>query len=191
MKHSSKSTASSSPRAERRKQIVASLSDKAYRDAFVRQTIEVGLPFQIRGMRVARDKSQKELGKMLGKPQSVVSRFENPGYGRFTLNTLLEIASVFDVGLLVTFVPFSELASRVSGLTSESMQVPEFDADTMLDPSCLSSSTNVVSLVECELTQVGAADQSEILVWDERGARPAHITRTDRPILHSGGYFSG
>src|SRR5690606_26814977 len=146
--------ASSSQRAARRKQIVASLSDKAYRDAFVRQTIEVGLPFQIRGMRVARDKSQKELGKMLGKPQSVVSRFENPGYGRCTLNTLLEIASAFDVGLLVTFVPFSELASRVSGLTAESMQVPAFDDDTMLDPESLSSSTNVVSFVDCKLTQL-------------------------------------
>lgn len=143
MKRNIHTTTSRDALLARRRQIVSSLSNKEYRDAFVRQSVETGLPFQIQGMRAASNKSQKELGELLGKPQSVVSRLESPGYGRFNLNTLLEVASVFDVALLVSFVPFSELADRASQLTSSSLQVPEFSKDVMLDPQYGLAASNV------------------------------------------------
>ncbi|MEY2855000.1 MAG: hypothetical protein RL030_2132 [Pseudomonadota bacterium] len=64
-------------------------------------------------MRRYRGLSQAELARELGKPQPVISRLEDPRYGRYSLNTLLEIATRFDVALLVAFVPFSELVDRV------------------------------------------------------------------------------
>lgn len=129
--------------AERRRQIVDNLGEKAYRDAFVRQSIEMGLPFQIRAMRKDRRISQAQLGKRLNTRQSVVSRLESPGYGSFSLSTLLDLASHFDVGLLVSFVPFSELASRVSGLTPASHLVPSFSMDKMLGDSAADAGENV------------------------------------------------
>lgn len=67
------------------------------------------VPFQIRTMREERGWSQGRAGEALGKPQNVISRLESPAYGKLTLQTLLEIARGFDVGLLIKFVPFSRL----------------------------------------------------------------------------------
>ena len=49
------------------------------------------------------DRSQTSFGKLIGKPQSVVSRLEDPSYGKVTLQTLLDIASALDVSLVVRF----------------------------------------------------------------------------------------
>lgn len=129
MKEESSFTISPSERTKRRDQLAAGLHDKQYRDAFVREQIEVGLPFQIRAMRKEAGWSQKEFGGRLGKPQSVVSRLERPDYGRFSLSTLLEVASVYDVGVLVTFVPFGTLLDRVSGFSVSDVNIPPFAKD--------------------------------------------------------------
>ncbi len=133
-------------RRERRKQVVWSLRDKSYRHELVQQQIEMGIPFQIRAMRLARDMNQGEVGTLLGKPQSVVSRMENPGYGAFTLKTLREVAQAFDVALLVAFVPFSSLADRIAGFSVEDLDVPSYGKDQGLEGSV--SVGNVVYLTK-------------------------------------------
>ena len=65
------------------------------------------IPEQIRVLREQRGWSQTKLGKEAKKPPNVVSRAEDPAYGRFTLKTLVEYASAFDVAVLVKFVPYS------------------------------------------------------------------------------------
>ena len=115
-------------RHEKIKELLLSLTEKERREAFVQQQINFGIPFQIRGMRRApsRNWSQGELAQRLGKPQSVVSRLESPGYGNFTLQTLREIASVFDVALLVSFVSFDELVGRFSTLGVSSVEISSY-----------------------------------------------------------------
>jgi transcriptional regulator with XRE-family HTH domain len=56
---------------------------------------------QIRGLRG--DMSQAEFGRLIGKPQSVVSRLEDEAYGKVTLQTLLDIAEKLDIALVVRF----------------------------------------------------------------------------------------
>jgi transcriptional regulator with XRE-family HTH domain len=85
------------------------LTNKRFRDAYVWEQLKRHVPFQVRTMRDERDWSQETAGEALGKPQSVISRYESPAYGKLTLQTLLEIAQGFDVGLLIKFVPFSRL----------------------------------------------------------------------------------
>jgi transcriptional regulator with XRE-family HTH domain len=85
------------------------LESKAYRDAYVLEHIKNGIAFQIRTLREDRDWTQGDLGGAMGKPRNVVSRIEDPNYGKTTLTTLREVAAAFDVGLLVKFVPFSRL----------------------------------------------------------------------------------
>jgi hypothetical protein len=65
----------------------------------------------------------------VGKPQSVACRLEDPDYGKVTIQTLLEVANVFDVALRVRFVPYSTFVRNTRDVSSASMQVPEFKDD--------------------------------------------------------------
>src|SRR5258706_13075529 len=85
------------------------MSDKAYRDALVEVEVRRGVPVQIREMREARGWSQGQLGELIGKPQNNISRMENTRDTYLSIKTLVEIAAAFDVGLLVKFVPYSEV----------------------------------------------------------------------------------
>jgi transcriptional regulator with XRE-family HTH domain len=121
----------------RRQQIVSSLRDKEYRDAFVSAQIDTGLPFQIRNTRQARGWSQSELAERTGMTQEAVSRLESLSYGKFSLATLRRLASAFDVALEVRFVPFSHLADRAANVLPEDLSVPDFEHDRRLVPSAL------------------------------------------------------
>ena len=61
--------------------------------------------------------------------QTWVSKLEDPNYGKLTISTLLKVASAFDVGLQIDFVPYSKVLSdavyRTSGLSrSKHYQTP-------------------------------------------------------------------
>jgi transcriptional regulator with XRE-family HTH domain len=97
------------------------LKSKTARNAYVFENIKRMVPFQIRTMREERGWSQGRAGEALGKPQNVVSRLESPAYGKLTLQTLLDIAQGFDVGLLIKFVPFSRLVREYEDLSSKAL----------------------------------------------------------------------
>jgi transcriptional regulator with XRE-family HTH domain len=76
------------------------------------------------------------LAKEVGMPQNAISRLESPNYGRPTLTTLRRLAGALDVGLIVHFVPFSQLVDWVSGtpridhgLSTGSLEVPSFEEE--------------------------------------------------------------
>lgn len=73
--------------------------------------IEQGVAWQIRVNRKLRGLSQKDLATALGTQQSAVSRIEDPEYGAHSLDTLIQIAKVFDCALMVKFAPYSTLAA--------------------------------------------------------------------------------
>lgn len=111
------------------KKLLAKLQKKSYRSSYVAEHVRRGVAYQIRALRNQREWSQGELSKFLGKPQSVVSRLEDPSYGKVTVQTLLEVAAVFDVGLQVRFVPFSTFLQQSRDLSTESMKAQSFDAE--------------------------------------------------------------
>lgn len=115
--------------------LVEELKDKEFRDSFVSEHVRTGIAYQITGLREEAGWSQSELGRRAGKPQNVISRLEDPEYGRPTIQTLLEIASAFDVALLVRFVPFSELLERTQDVTTAALRVPSFSKDTFVKTS--------------------------------------------------------
>lgn len=118
----------------RREQIAASLRDKEYRELFVEEEIDTGLPLQIRALRKARGWSQRELAKQVGMTQEGVSRLESLDYGRYTLATLKRLAAAFDVALVVRFEPFSRLVDWAANLSPEDLAVPDFEHDPGLEP---------------------------------------------------------
>lgn len=114
---------------KRREKLIASLKDKKYRDAFVSEHIDTGLPFQIKELREKAGWSQEELGSRAGMHQERISTLEDPNYSKFTLKTLKRLASAFDVALMVVFVPFSKLVDWESNLSPESLHPLPFERD--------------------------------------------------------------
>ncbi len=114
---------------ERREKLKAQLKDKRYRDAFVSEHIDTGIPFQIRALRKQRKLTQKELSDITGMAQERISVAENPNYSRFNIKTLKRIASAFKVALIVRFVPISELVKWELNLSSEALEAVSFDED--------------------------------------------------------------
>ena len=99
------------------------VESKAFRDGYVFEHVRNGLAFQLRGIRDALGWSQAKMGQEVGKPQNVISRLEDPNYGRPNLQTLLEIASGLGMGLLVKFVPFSRLVQEYEDVSPEALAV--------------------------------------------------------------------
>lgn len=111
------------------KKLIEKLGRKAYRAAYVGEHVRRGIAAQIRAMRDQRGWNQGRLSVELGKPQSVVSRLEDPSYGKVTVQTLLEVAATFDVALQVRFVPFSKFLQQTRDVSTRSMQVVSFTDD--------------------------------------------------------------
>jgi transcriptional regulator with XRE-family HTH domain len=109
----------------------AKLRRPAYRSAYLSEHVRRGLAHQIRALRDQRDWKQGRLAKELGKPQSVVSRLEDPSYGKVTIQTLLEVAKAFDVALQVRFVSFSDFIRNTRDLSTASMEVASFGDDKL------------------------------------------------------------
>jgi predicted XRE-type DNA-binding protein len=105
------------------------LRQKNYRDAYVAEHVRQGIARQIRALRNQRAWNQGRLSQLLGKPQSVVSRLEDPSYGKVTVQTLLDLASVFDVALQVRFISYSSFLQQTRDLTISSMKVAGFNKD--------------------------------------------------------------
>jgi transcriptional regulator with XRE-family HTH domain len=102
---------------------------KEYRDAFVAEHIYSRLPLKIRELREQRGWSQKDLGEKVGMAQAWVSKLEDPSYGKYTIATLLRLASAFDVGLDIDFKLFSQILDKALTLTPESFEVVSFTDD--------------------------------------------------------------
>jgi transcriptional regulator with XRE-family HTH domain len=81
---------------------VAELNDPGFRAQYFAGQLKTFLAAQIRALRG--DLSQTEFGRRIGKPQSVISRLERQSYGNVNLQTLIDIATKLDIGLIIRFV---------------------------------------------------------------------------------------
>ena len=107
--------------------LLKKLKRKEYRDANVSSNVKHAIARQIRAIREQRNWTQTEMGRKAGTRQNIISRLENPDYGQISIQTLLNLASAFDVGLIVRFVKFDEFIRRNSNVTTESFEVPKFN----------------------------------------------------------------
>ena len=115
---------------KRKNKLISKLKNKEYRDAFLAELINTGIPFQIKALREQRNLTQKQLGDQTDMAQESISRLEDPNYGELNLKTLKRLASAFDVGLVVRYVPFSELVSWDINLSPESLGVLSFEQES-------------------------------------------------------------
>lgn len=114
------------------KRLFEKLKSKSYRDTYVAEHVRTGIAYQIRALRTQRGWSQKRLAEEMGKPQSVVSRLEDPDYGKVSVQTVLDGAAAFDVALLVQYVSFPEFLRRTRDVSPEALQADSFDERQLL-----------------------------------------------------------
>jgi len=114
------------------KRLFEKLKSKSYRDAYVAEHVRTGIAYQIRALRAQRGWSQKRLAEEMGKPQSVVSRLEDPDYGKVSIQTVLEGAAAFDVALLIQYVSFPEFLQRTRDVSPEALRADSFDERQLL-----------------------------------------------------------
>lgn len=113
------------------KKIWKKMKSKPYRDSFVAAHISNTIAAQISSMREAAELTQAALARKLGTGQSRISALEDPNNTNVEIATLRRVASVFDVGLMIRFVPFSELSRWSGQLSAEDFAVPRFDEDSL------------------------------------------------------------
>ena len=115
------------------KTLLGKLQNRRYRHSYMSEHVRRGIAYQIRALRDQLGWSQGGFARELGKPQSVVSRLEDPKYGKVTVQTLLEVAGAFDVALQVRFVGYSQFLRDNQDRTSVAMVVPSFTVDAALE----------------------------------------------------------
>jgi hypothetical protein len=91
--------------------------DKQYRHGYVAAHTRGVLARQMRNFRG--ELSQADFAAKIGKQKTVVGRLENPGYGGWSLRTMLEIAREEDVAVLARFVDFPTFLGFTDDMSDE------------------------------------------------------------------------
>ncbi|MFP3643375.1 helix-turn-helix domain-containing protein [Paraburkholderia sp. SIMBA_054] len=107
-------------------------AEREFREAYMSASIEEGLAWQIRANREGRHLTQKQLGESIGTTQTGIHRFEDPEYGKHSIDTLVKIAHAFDCALSVRFVPYSQLAVESEDLSPEALYATPYEVEAKL-----------------------------------------------------------
>jgi len=141
--------------------LVEKMRSKRYRESYIGAHIRQFLARQMRTMRG--DLSQAEFGQIIGKPQNVVSRFEDPYYGKWTLSSLLDVAARTNRALIVRFVDYPTFL-KFTHDQSEDAASPEPYKKEKLDRAAyaITSADLAKRFLTTEIIQTATDDDSRV-----------------------------
>lgn len=114
---------------ERSEMISKLINRRDTRESYIRSKLSVLLPAQIRSLRLRREMKQAELGAEADMKQARISMLERIGVASFRLETLIKLASAFRVGLIVKFVPMSEMLAWENSFMPDEFDVVPVEKD--------------------------------------------------------------
>jgi transcriptional regulator with XRE-family HTH domain len=142
--------------------LVAKLRNPEYRNSYVTEGVKTWIARQVRALREQRGWSQGDLGRETGKPQSAISRIEDPDYGKLSLQTLFDLAAAFNVALVVKFVDYPTFLRETKDISTGSLHVESFDESSFSSAS--SFSTMLVGVNTSNLNWLSSISDSQIFV---------------------------
>jgi transcriptional regulator with XRE-family HTH domain len=115
---------------DRQKIISRLIADRDFRADYIRAKLDVLIPSQLRALRMRENKTQPELAQMADMKQSRISAMETPGLVNFNRETLVRMAATHSVGIVIKFVPFSEMLEWENSYSQDAFSVPQLADDT-------------------------------------------------------------
>jgi transcriptional regulator with XRE-family HTH domain len=112
-------------------ELIRELSEPEFRHEYMMDQVRSWVAFQIRALREQRHWNQSDLAKASGKTQSVISRLEDPDYGKLSLQTCLEIAVAYDLPLLIQFAEWDDWLARMSNMSPSAFRKRSFNAERL------------------------------------------------------------
>ncbi|HMM92631.1 helix-turn-helix transcriptional regulator [Bradyrhizobium sp.] len=128
-------------------QFVRQLSDKEVRSEFAADQMRARIALLIRSLREQPDRNwtQAELGEKAGKPQNVISRFEDPNYGKMSLQSLFDIAAAFDLPVWIDLPEWEDWLRLIDNVPSSTTRRSSFDLDRLAGCSFNSSADGSIA----------------------------------------------
>ena len=171
--------------------LLEKLKSDDYLSGFVSASARHRIAQQIRTIRSSRAWSQKRLGEAASKPQNVISRLEDPSYGKVTLQTLIDLAVAFRVGLSVKFVTFGDLAHDIEDLSANALSVPSFDDEVRAVTEVAHPATSVqtekpIGWIDAKVAgqSMATAAANESIARSEQAIGSGFLTQT-QPNQHA------
>src|SRR5437764_14175420 len=103
--------------------------EKEYREAYAEAFGNEYLATQIQMLRKQHAWTQAQLGERIGSNQGRVSVYEDEDYGKWSLDTLRKIASVFGVWVKISFESYGTLIREATHFEPRQLLLPEFEND--------------------------------------------------------------
>lgn len=128
------------------------------RVAYTKSTVGINITSQILALRKRRGLTQEDLATEAGMKQPRISAMERPG-ALVSVDTLIRLASAFKVGLVVKFVPFSEMLKWENSYSQDSFNATVIEEDKeFLEPRETAASSGLVEIEEDAFNTIGDHD---------------------------------
>lgn len=118
---------------ERSEKISKLLTSHKSRTAFIKAKLAVLVPAQIRTLRLSSLNPpmpfQRDLANESDLHQSRISIFETPGAANMTIETIAKIAAGLRVGVILKFVPFSDMLKWENSFSPDTFNVTRLSED--------------------------------------------------------------